>query len=632
MMGGIFGLFYRDGCPVPMPVVDMLSAGMAGWGRCETWGAGCGILGRAHGPSGPPIHHGPQNGEGVAFVAAGRVDNPEELRLQLPEAASSPPVTDSDLIRHVYLAWGEECVKRIHGDWSFAAWHPAERKMFVARDHFGITSLYYYADERVLAFASERKALLALDLAPVEMDELYLAQVLVSWQGYHGARTIHKPIHRLPPAHSLAATPDRIHLDQYWRLEDTPLLRLRRREDYIFAFRDVFDEAVRARLRSPCSNGENPGPNGGVAVSLSGGLDSGSVTATAAGLLQPSGKRITAFTAIPLSDTSIYVGDRFGDELPFAQATVNFAGNVDHVPIATADITPVQAVRRMLQVHDEPGHAAGNLFWMLDLQQTAAMRGYRVLLNGQMGNAGISWQGDVFSQPLAFQLRTMGYKAWAKERIKQIVPFGLMKIWRLRHIPPDWHRGSAIHPDFAKRLRLIERRLSDVMEFPRTPLENRCGGLQPGRSLVGAIQAESGAALGLEIRDPTADARVLAFSLSVPSDVFIDPETGLDRWLIREAMKGRLPDVVRLNRRRGRQAGDLAPRLRASEGEVNAALDELGRGPAAEYVDVPYMRWIWEAVRTRSGPEVFRRAGSVLMRGIMAGLWVNDFFNGRRVA
>jgi asparagine synthase (glutamine-hydrolysing) len=106
----------------------------------------------------------------------------------------------------------------------------------------------------------------------------------------------------------------------------------------------------------------------------------------------------------------------------------------------------------------------------------------------------------------------------------------------------------------------------------------------------------------------------------------MDPETGADRWLIRAAMNGRLPDEVRLNRRRGRQAGDLAPRLRACAVEVEFALDELDHGPAAAYLDVTYMRQVWRMIQTWDTPEAFRKSVTILTRGIMAGMFVNRFY------
>lgn len=635
-MSGIFGIWRRDGSPVPPSALETMRRAMAEWGPdggnvLLSGPAGLGQMRlfstpearRERMPVESPLPTVAKGGVGgVVFTAAGRVDNREELIRQSGAGSQGAGLSDGELILHAYRKWGEESAVRIYGDWAFAAWHPQERRLLLARDHHGNTALYYHAGPRVLAFASSRKALLALNLAPMEMDELYLSQVLVSWPGYHGERTIHRPIRRLPPAHCLTVTPDRLDVRRYWRLEETPELRLPKREDYAEAFREVFDEAVRCRLRS----------SGEIAVTLSGGLDSGSVAATAAGLLRREGKPLIAFTSVPLSGTGPYVGQRFGDELPFARATARHAGIGELHPVTAAAVTPIQAIRRMLQVHDEPAHAAGNFFWMLGILQAAPAHGCRVLLTGQMGNAGISWEGSVFSQPLAFQLHHFGWWRWPKEAAKRYAPAALLKAYRNMRRPKDerWS-SSAIHPDLALRLDLLDRML-DAPDSLFTPALNNPRGerffmIKQGLSLGGAKWAENGAAHGLEVRDPTADARVLAFTLSVPDRIFMDPETGVDRWLIREAMKGRLPDEVRLNRKKGCQAGDLVPRLRACADEVETALDELAAGPAAAYVNVPYMREVWTMVRSDDTPEAFHKAVTILTRGIMAGLWVNGFYN-----
>ncbi|MCC6545288.1 MAG: asparagine synthetase B [Nitrospirae bacterium] len=638
-MSGIFGILQRDGGHTAPSVPEIMRRAMAGWedNSCDVQLDGPAALGQMRLFRTPDARYEMMphiySAEGFIFCAAGRVDNRDELiadcELRIVGYEKSD-ITDFKLLLHAYRKWGEDCPKRIYGDWSLAAWHPRERRLFISRDHYGNTSLYYYADPRLFAFASDRKALLALNpglIKPIKIDELYLAQVLISWPACHGERTIHTPIKRLPPAHCLTVTHERLDVRQYWLLEETPELRLPRRKDYVEAFRDLFDEAVRCRLRvSNCGGAQG---NGGqsIAATLSGGLDSGSVTATAAHFLHDEGKRLAAFTSVPLSDTGIYAGKRFGDELPFARATARHAGNVDLHQISARTISPIQAIRRMLEIYNEPGHAAGNFFWILELEETARANGCRVLLTGQMGNAGISWTGDVFSQPFSLQLSHYGWRRWVKERAKLIAPDLFLKAYRRARMPGDysWCKSSSIHPDFARRINLREQRLNDPAGNPRTPQERRFQILKPGRSFGGALHARMGAAHGLEIRDPTADARVLAFTISVPDHIFIDPETGMDRMLIRDAMKGRLPDEVRLNRRRGRQAGDLVPRLRACAAEVETALDELAQGPAADYLDVPYMFEVWRMIQTQDTPEAFRKAGTVLTRGIMAGLFVNGF-------
>jgi asparagine synthetase B (glutamine-hydrolysing) len=151
------------------------------------------------------------------IISTGRIDNISEISRSLGVYRSEKLVmSNQGWIQLAYDKWGENSAKRIYGDWAFAAWHPAERRLFLARDHFGNTALYYYIDQQIFAFASSLQALLDLNLAPMEMDELYLAQVLVSWQDYQGERTVHTPIRRLPPAHFLTITNDTFKSHRYW--------------------------------------------------------------------------------------------------------------------------------------------------------------------------------------------------------------------------------------------------------------------------------------------------------------------------------------------------------------------------------------------------------------------------------
>lgn len=266
---------------------------------------------------------------------------------------------------------------------------------------------FHQADEKVFAFASSRKALLSLNLAPVELDELYLGQILVSWFAYHGERTIHKPFHRLPPAHTLTATSASLDKHIYWRLEDTQPLRLKKRADYVAAFLEVWDEAVRARLRAV----------GPIACTLSSGLDSGAVTATSEHLSRGENREIHAYTSVPIYNTDGFLGDRYGNEFPNASAAACFAG-VEHFSIPARDYSPIQAIRDLLQANDEPVHAPSNGYWMIDLERNARQRGSRVLLTGQMGNMGISWFGSPLSQSFGFQLRKLGLRGLLRESVK----------------------------------------------------------------------------------------------------------------------------------------------------------------------------------------------------------------------
>ncbi len=616
-MSGIFGLVRRDGAPVADALATMRAA-MPRWGP-DGFGEWCerdAALGQARLIATPesrfedlPAWDGVA---GFAFTAAGRLDNRAALVAELGLSPPGPGVGDGGVMMAAYRRWGEDTPGRLLGDWSFAAWHPAQRQLFVARDQMGRTALYYHCDRETVAFCCSQRALLALGLTPIVLDELYLAQYLISWPGYHGHRTATSAARRLAPAHTLTVTPQSVRTSCYWRLEDQAVVSLPARSDYVTVLRQTFDDAVRSRLRA----------TGPVGIMLSGGLDSSAVAATAAEQLRDCGERLTAFTAVPIGpardDSRV-----FGDELPLVRTIAHAAGNIDVVPVGASGVSPMDGIRWALEVYGAPIHAAANMFWVLELQRQARAAGVRVLLDGARGNGGISWGGDPLSAPLVGQLRTLGVRRWTARRVRRALPESAWRQLSRRRVNPDWYRASAINPEFAQRLALGQRRLEDPDTRPRTPRDQRLAVLKPGRTIVGSTSAELGGWFGIDSRDPTADARVLAFTMSVPDGIFRSPEDGSSKWLIREAMRGRVPEQVRLNRRKGLQAADLVNRLRACAEDVSTALEELRAGPAAAFVDVDHMGNAWRAIQREDSIETHRLAVSVLTRGIMGGLFAN---------
>ena len=314
-----------------------------------------------------------------------------------------------------------------------------------------------------------------------------------------GADTHRAGLHRLPPAHTLTLQEGRPRIDQYWRLEDVPLLHLGKPQDYVDAFLPLYEHAVRERLRSVKE----------VGVTLSGGFDSGSVTSLAARALREQGMRLRAYTSVPIYDVSgTAEPNQFGDELPFAQAVASFAGNVDLVEIRTTSVTPIQAIRHGIDIHREPGHAAGNAYWITDLLETARRDGLGVILSGQGGNATISWTGMSSARRIGRLASTGHWKAFIKRFAYPILTPEFVR--RLRHVlhrdSLDWSH-TAIHPDFARQLGLAYRYIegSGTITNPEEwlpPIQHRYAIIKPGESFLGATWAENSAAHGLDVRIP----------------------------------------------------------------------------------------------------------------------------------
>src|SRR4029077_19354250 len=97
----------------------------------------------------------------VVLTYNGEIYNFQQLRVELQAAGHQfHSQTDTEVVVRAWEAWGAKCVDRFNGMFAFAVWDRRLRRVFLARDRYGIKPLYYYRDGRMVAFASEIKALL----------------------------------------------------------------------------------------------------------------------------------------------------------------------------------------------------------------------------------------------------------------------------------------------------------------------------------------------------------------------------------------------------------------------------------------------------------------------------------------
>ena len=627
-MSGIFGVFRRDCAPVEEDRLARMQQAISFWGPdgAATWHsgpAGLGHLLRHNTPEARyeamPIHN---EVSGRTMTAAARLDNYDELchQFEIP-AVERPTTPDGRLVWLAYERWGEECVDHLFGDWSFAVWDARARRLFVARDHHGNTSLYTYQNERFFAFASSVKALLCLPEVTPHLNDLRLAQILSGWITGDGWQTVYKEIRQLPPAHQITVSAQDVLSRRYWHLEQTPLLHLSRQDEYIEGFVHHFRRAVQARLRSA-----KP-----VGTTLSGGLDSGAVTTLAAQLLLDQRKALLAYGAVPAFDVTGVVGpNMMADEAPLMAATAAASPNVQLHFVRAEAVSPLAAMRRGLQIHDQPLHAASNLYWLHDLFQRACVQGLGTILTGQLGNGTISWTGKISSQPLSRLARNRQWRPAVKEQILQRLP-GLYAAFKHRQSGASaWQAYSPISAQFAEEVRLLdEMKMAShdplYLTAHLNPRVQRLMLIMPGKYGAGAIWAETGAAYGIDIRDPTADVKLMEFCLSIPDQHYRD-ESGVGRNLIRRAMTGIIPESVLNNRKTGLQAADIVSRMAAISSEVETLLDSLSSAESViQRLDLPRMRTVWQKRGDPPTPALTATFKSILVKGSMAGMFLMDF-------
>jgi asparagine synthase (glutamine-hydrolysing) len=176
--------------------------------------------------------------------------------------------TDTEVVLHAYEEWGPSCLDRFNGMFGFAIWDTRRRRLFLARDRFGVKPLYYAFHAGRLLFGSEIKALLQAGLprrvSPEALVEYFTFQNVLS------DRTLFDGVRLLPPGHSLTVSEDGVEIKRFWDLEPDPDESLGEGE-WAESIRGVFEESVTRQLISDVPVGSY----------LSGGMDSGAVVAVA---------------------------------------------------------------------------------------------------------------------------------------------------------------------------------------------------------------------------------------------------------------------------------------------------------------------------------------------------------------
>ena len=186
-MSGICGIFNQNASPVAAAdlqrmlslLVQRAPEGISRWQEASI-GLGHTLLATTPGASweSQPLRHEPS---GCVISADARLDNREALLGDLRMAERAGEMGDAGIILAAYLAWGEEWVEHLRGDFAFAIWDPQRQALFCARDHFGIRPFYYHhTPGRFFAFASEPRAILVLPQTPYRINEGRIADFLVS--------------------------------------------------------------------------------------------------------------------------------------------------------------------------------------------------------------------------------------------------------------------------------------------------------------------------------------------------------------------------------------------------------------------------------------------------------------------
>ncbi|MBP2312717.1 asparagine synthase-related protein [Azospirillum soli] len=603
-MSAIAGLWHLDGRPGAADLLTPMQRALAPFGadRADAWDGGAVALGSRLTVLLPEDVHDrqPLVGGGGRFVLVAdlRLDNRPELAEALGiDQRRAGAMADSDLLLAAWERWGEGCPARLIGAFAFALWDAENRRLHLVRDQMGERPLFYHHSPDRIVFASMYHGLHALPDIPLAPD-LGAVRAHAAFFADYKDRSFHAGIKRVPPGSRLEINAGGLRVNRYWELPDPAPLRLSSDAEYVEAYRETFDRAVRDRLRAI----------GPIGCHLSAGYDSSAVATTAAAMLAERGQRLSAYTAVPMDGVTLHPWrGQIIDESGIASITAGRYANMDHILVGRDGRAIGEDFEMIFTYLQQPIRNACNRVWRFDIARRMQERKERVLLNAIFGNLTISYNDR---EALPEMLATGRWLRLARElrllaRGGYSVP-GLLAA-TLTPFTPEPVVALARH--LTGRKRVTRRYASPLSEAALAAIQTEeaegrwedmarvavgSARTRRGRIGFGLFQGDTGAfntamlgAFGTDERDASRDVRFINLILSLPSRMFL--RDGQAKWIYRQAFAGRVPpEVMMPASRKGYQSADWMHRLAKGRTRINAILDQA-RGVAAieEMFDMP---------------------------------------------
>jgi asparagine synthase (glutamine-hydrolysing) len=461
-------------------------------------------------------------------VFNGEIYNFLELRSDL-ERLGHRFVSDSDteVILAAWREWGDAMLPKLNGMWALAIHDTLRDELFLSRDRFGIKPLLYAVSGQQFAFASEVRAIAKVPFVKALFDSETGIQILRAPFSVEGTdRTLIKDVKRLPAGHNATIRHGSVKVSRWWCTSDHLVEVSRSMTEWQAEFRQRLIESVQLRLRSDVP----------VGTSLSGGFDSSTIAGVIAHVASTRGAHQREAKDWRRAFVASFPGET-NDETPQAREAALFAGvephliclqrnnafdQIDHVledlddiyiGLPTAPWLVYKEMRRQGVIVSLDGHGADEL-----------MGGYR-----QQGHALNFWlrnalAGVIDKWPAAEAASNASRSFWLRAR-------GL-DFTRSRRFAEEFPRPAATADSLPGNWAALNRRLYRMFHCDVLP------------TILRNFDRIS-MAHGVEIRMPFMDWRLVTYTMSLPAAA--KDNGGVTKFIARQAMKGFLPESIRLS-------------------------------------------------------------------------------------
>ncbi len=538
---------------------------------------------------GPGGHQPMMSADGRhVIVFNGEIYNFLELRRELESlGATFRTQSDTEVILAAWRIWQEGMLPRFNGMWALAIYDTESGELFLARDRFGIKPLLYAWSPQRLVFASEQRALMQSGLIRPSIDVDVARRLMLDAFGVEGSeRTLCREVRRLQGGHCMWLRGGRLEIRRWWcTLDHLPQVPHSEAEQ-VEHFGELFRDAVALRMRSDVPIG----------TCLSGGFDSSAVICEMAAHAKAGmGPRDSA--AWRHAFVATFPGAS-NDERPMAEEAAAWA----EVDPAFVEIGPNDALtdlERILQDNDDVYISLPSAAWQLyrDLRRNKVL----VSLDGH-GADELMGAYRQQGQSLAFRLRNMLAGAASNSPLAKR-GVDLLRAMTVRGEGHYFLRGglSASPAEF----QLVGD--GDALPGEWGGLNRRLYRMFHGTVLPTLLRNFDRVSMahGVEVRMPFMDWRLVTYTMALPETS--KSSDGYTKMVARRAMEGRMPEAIRMGRRKvglnspmpewlnGPLAGWVAVLMDRDVPAFAELVDEASLGKAVERLTAS-KRWDWETV------------------------------------
>jgi asparagine synthase (glutamine-hydrolysing) len=431
--------------------------------------------------------------------------------------------SDTEVLLVSFIEWKEKCLDHLNGIFAFAIWDEEDRRLFLARDRFGVKPLFYTLQSSSFIFASELKAILAHPIVKHEIDAGGLAEIFSLGPSRTPGNGVFKNVYEVKPANYINYDNYGLQIKKYWALESHP--HPDNLENTILKVRELVQDTIIRQLVSDVP----------VCTFLSGGLDSSAITALAAEYFRKTYNSQLHTYSIDYFDNDLYFkASDFqpNTDAPWVKRMSDEFGTLHHnIIIDTPQL--VNALKDATYARDLPGMAdIDSSLWLFCHE---IKKSHVVALSGECADevfGGYPW----FHRDDLFNSKTFPWLRSANERTKVLSP----EIKQL--IKPEEY--------------ITARYLETLREVPilqgEDPVEARRReifylNIYWFMSTLLDRKDRMSMAQGLEVRVPFCDHRLVQYVWNIPWDMKFCG--GIGKGVLRQALKGILPDDVLMRKK-----------------------------------------------------------------------------------